>query len=70
MDNLDEPSGNFDPVKRAIELGTRFVIVTMARSKEKSGLKEYVNQLKNLYSKHIPVRKNLLYFTIYINMNF
>jgi hypothetical protein len=50
----------YDPVKSAIELATRFVFVTLVHSKEKPNMKDYVVQLKALYSMHIPACKWLL----------
>eukprot|EP01102_Stenamoeba_stenopodia_P022961 TRINITY_DN9765_c0_g1_i2.p1 TRINITY_DN9765_c0_g1~~TRINITY_DN9765_c0_g1_i2.p1 ORF type:complete len:1188 (+),score=227.80 TRINITY_DN9765_c0_g1_i2:326-3565(+) len=45
---------NFHPTMRSIELGTRFIIETLAHAKEKQNLKLYVEHLQTLYAKHTP----------------
>lgn len=58
--NLSYESLANDRTLRTIQLGTRFLINTLAHAKEKPGFREYCDHLKAMYSKHIPACKWLL----------
>jgi ubiquitin carboxyl-terminal hydrolase 34 len=44
----------FDPIFASIELGTRFLIETLAHAKERDNLNEIVELLSQLYQHHVP----------------
>lgn len=48
---------------KSIELGTRFLFTILVYAKEKSSIREYVEKLKLMYSKHIPVSFQFLLFS-------
>jgi hypothetical protein len=45
------------PTMRAIELGCRFIVETLAHAKEKGSLPSYVSHLKTLFSRHLPASR-------------
>jgi len=45
------------PTMRAIELGCRFIVETLAHAKEKGSLSNYVTYLKTLFSRHTPASR-------------
>jgi hypothetical protein len=45
------------PTMRAIELGCRFIVETLAHAKEKGNLPNYVTELKTLLSRHLPASR-------------
>ncbi len=61
-----EPVGDvkvekYDPVLQAIRLATRFVFETLCRAKQKHHLAQWVQELVEMYRKHIPACRWLLH---------
>ena len=58
-----------DSAFSSIQLGTKFLINTLAHAKEKPFFREYCDSLKAIYSRHIPGCKWLLETVTKVRLN-